>query len=319
MFFDRFYSRPEFQPWQAHFKQVIAQRTDPKRHGDLAAWLEHLNALPEIAPSSIDLNQDTIRIGDSSDLSTQDQAQLGQVLLNLSPWRKGPFQFFDTFIDTEWRSDWKWQRLAPHINSLHGRRVLDVGCGTGYHAWRMLGAGATYVMGIDPSMRFLVQYLCAQKYIKSPSFDFLPIGIEDMPNPMPSFDTIFSMGVLYHRRRPLNHLLELKSLMRPDGELVLETLVMDNLEDGLFTPENRYAQMRNVWSILSIEKIIELLNEAGFNDTKCVNQNITSLDEQRSTEWMTFHSLREFLDPNDTSKTIEGYPAPKRAIFVAQI
>jgi tRNA (mo5U34)-methyltransferase len=32
---------------------------------------------------------------------------------------------------------------------------------------------------------------------------------------------------------------------------------------------------------------------------------------------MDFHSLKDFLDPNDTSKTIEGYPAPKRGLFIA--
>nr|WP_169730591.1 DUF1698 domain-containing protein [Carnimonas nigrificans] len=40
-------------------------------------------------------------------------------------------------------------------------------------------------------------------------------------------------------------------------------------------------------------------------------------DEQRSTEWMTFQSLKDFLDPEDQHKTIEGYPAPRRALLVA--
>ncbi len=43
----------------------------------------------------------------------------------------------------------------------------------------------------------------------------------------------------------------------------------------------------------------------------------TSTDEQRSTQWMQFHSLAQFLDPQDPDKTIEGYPAPRRAIITA--
>jgi len=153
--------------------------------------------------------------------------------------------------------------------------------------------------------------------MQDPRFDFLPIGIEDMPEGLAIFDTVFSMGVLYHRRNPINHIIELKNLLREGGEIVLETLIVDQAEGGILTPSERYAQMRNVWSITTVEKTLSLLTKAGFKDVRCVDENVTSLGEQRRTEWMSFHSLREFLDPDDISKTIEGYPAPKRGIFVA--
>ena len=181
----------------------------------------------------------------------------------------------------------------------------------------MLGAGADYVLGIDPSARFVMQYNAVQKYMQDLRFDFLPIGIEDMPSDMAIFDSVFSMGVLYHRRHPVDHLIELRSLLRNGGELVLETLIVDEAENGILTPTDRYAQMRNVWSITTIPKTLDLLNEAGFENARCVDQNTTSLDEQRRTDWMQYHSLKEFLDPNDRRKTIEGYPAPKRGIFIA--
>jgi tRNA (mo5U34)-methyltransferase len=187
----------------------------------------------------------------------------------------------------------------------------------------MLGAGADFVLGIDPSMRFLVQYLAIQKYINNPQFEFLPIGIEDVPQNWPFFDTVFSMGVLYHRRNPIDHLRELRGLLREEGELVLETLIVDaeflQPEDGgTLHPADRYAMMRNVWSVMTVEKILALLEESGFKNGRCVDQNITSLNEQRQTPWMQFHSLVDFLDPHDHSKTMEGYPAPKRGIFIAQ-
>lgn len=320
--FKRFFERPEFRAYRDHFDQAIALRTDPKRHGDLESWLALLQQLPAAHASEIKLDQDTIRIGLESDLPLAQRQVMHDALLALSPWRKGPYELFGTLIDTEWRSDWKWQRVHPHISSLRGRAVLDVGCGTGYHCWRMLGDGADYVLGIDPSMRFLIQHIAVQQYADDSRFDFLPIGIEQMPTNLAHFDTVFSMGVLYHRRTPLNHLHELKQLLTAGGELVLETLIVDEgicpLEDGTFRPESRYAQMRNVWSVMTVEKIISLLEQAGFSDARCVNQNITSLDEQRQTPWMQFHSLEQFLDPNDINKTIEGYPAPKRGIFVAK-
>ena len=316
--FDSFFQRTEFSNWHAHFQTALDTRTNPKRHGDLPKWLQTLSELPEVQPSQIDLNKDAILIGSPSDLTENQAIELKNALMALSPWRKGPYQLFDTVIDTEWRSDWKWQRLIPHISDLSGRKVLDVGCGTGYHCWRMLGDGANYVMGIDPSMRFLIQHNAIQKYAQDSRFDFLPIGIEDMPEDLPYFDSVFSMGVLYHRRNPINHLYELKHLLQDGGELILETLIIDEIEGGILTPESRYAQMRNVWSIMTTVKIEELLFKAGFKNIRCVDQNTTSLEEQRQTDWMQFHSLAQFLDPDDISKTIEGYPAPKRGIFIAE-
>lgn len=314
--------RSEAAGLNEHFSAVINKRCNPQRHGDLASWLAILQQLPELHTSQIQLDADAITIGSGNELSEQEQNKLETNLRALSPWRKGPYRIFDIFIDTEWRSDWKWNRLLPHISSLSGKRVLDVGCGTGYHCWRMRGAGADWVLGIDPSMRFVVQNLAIQKYARDAQFNFIPLGIEDMPQDWPVFDSVFSMGVLYHRRNPINHLMELKGLLSEGGELVLETLVVDpqtaGLNNGILKPDGRYAMMRNVWSLLTVDKTLELLKQAGYTNVRCVDINVTTIEEQRSTDWMTFHSLQNFLDPDDHSLTIEGYPAPKRAIFLAK-
>jgi len=313
---DRFLARPEAFDFRKEFQDAFDKRANPARHGDLASWLDILEQLPKIKAKSHSLNCAAITIGSQQDIDQHSQQQLEALLRDLSPWRKGPYQIFGSYIDTEWRSDWKWDRVAPHISDLSGRTVLDVGCGTGYHCWRMLGDGADYVLGIDPSMRFFIQYLAIQVYLQDSRFDFLPIGIEDMPPKFTIFDSVFSMGVLYHRRNPINHLKELYRLLTPGGELILETLIIDEAVDGIFRPPQRYAMMRNVWSIMTIEKVETLLAEAGFHNIRCVDQNTTSLEEQRSTEWMTYHSLEQYLDPEDRSKTIEGHPAPKRAFLV---
>ena len=51
---------------------------------------------------------------------------------------------------------------------------------------------------------------------------------------------------------------------------------------------------------------------------KPVDINPTSKDEQRTTLWMPYESLNDFLDLQDSTKTIKGYPAPLRATFIAQ-
>jgi len=103
-----------------------------------------------------------------------------------------------------------------------------------------------------------------------------------------------------------------------EGELVLETLVVDGDENTVLVPGDRYAQMRNVYFIPSAPALKQWLEKCGFVDVKIVDMNITSTDEQRRTEWMTTESLADFLDPADASKTVEGYPAPLRAVLIAK-
>ena len=237
--------------------------------------------------------------------------------MGLSPWRKGPFDLFGVHVDTEWRSDWKWSRVAPHLD-LRGKRVLDVGCGNGYYQWRMLGAGADSVIGIDPNWLFFCQFQAVQRYLPDLPAWHLPFALEDLPAALEGFDTVFSMGVFYHRRSPIEHLLALKDCLLKGGELVLETLVIEGDENQVLVPEDRYAQMRNVWFLPSVPALERWLRRAGFRDVRCVDVSTTSVEEQRSTEWMRYQSLSDFLDPADHSRTIEGLPAPRRAVLVAR-
>ncbi len=304
--------------WAERLPAQVAAGLDPARHGDLPRWEAALAALPEARPGSVDLAADTLRIGRRADLAEGDADRLEAALRQLHPWRKGPFELFGLHIDTEWRSDRKWQRLAPHIQPLAGRLVLDVGCGNGYHAWRMRGAGAARVIGIDPSPLFVMQFRAVKRYLPPEPVDVLPLGIDDLPPALDAFDTVFSMGVLYHRRSPLDHLLQLKGALRPGGELVLETLVVEGDAQSVLVPAGRYAKMGNVWFIPSPALLERWLERCGFRHVRVVDVTPTTVEEQRRTGWMTFQSLADFLDPNDASRTVEGHPAPVRAIAIAR-
>ncbi len=307
----------ELAPWADTLLKDISAQFHAERHGDLPRWEQALAELPAAAPSAVELDADCITVGAATDLDDARRAALESALRALHPWRKGPFELFGVRIDTEWRSDWKWRRVAPALDDLAGRRVLDVGCGSGYHCWRMLGAGAAEVIGIDPTPLFVLQFQALQNYIQRPEAWVLPLGIEQLPPNLAAFDTVFSMGVLYHRRSPIEHLIELRDALRKDGQLVLETLVVEGDVNTCLIPSGRYARMGNVWFLPSTDMLLLWLNKLGFRNAKLVDVNATSLEEQRSTDWMTFHSLANFLDPDDPNKTIEGYPAPKRAIVTA--
>ncbi len=308
----------ELAAWLNVLDAQISKGLCNDTYGKLDNWQAAIKELPELSSSKIDLNADKVSVFSENKLQSVAKENLKNTLKKLMPWRKGPYFIHGVDIDTEWRSDFKWQRLSEKIKPLQGKTVLDVGCGNGYHSWRMRGMGADLVIGIDPSPLFVMQFQALQHFINDDRVYVLPLGIEAVPKNLRGFDTVFSMGVFYHRKSPMEHLSQLKQCLKPGGELVLETLVIKGDELEVLMPRDRYAQMRNVWFLPSSKAMIKWLLRSGFKNVKLIDETVTSLEEQRTTEWMQFHSLKEFLDPNDSSKTIEGYDAPLRAVFTAE-
>ena len=300
--------------WHDALTPLISERLADAAHGDLPKWRDILAELPAAEGDWNPPDREAVVIarggvtGDESD-------RIRSLLQGLIPWRKGPFEIHGTKLDSEWRSDIKWNRIRNSITSLSGRNVLDVGCGNGYYAFRMKLAGASRVIGIDPTVLFVCQFLALKKLSGVSSIHVLPLRLHELPQESKSFDTTFSMGVLYHQRDPASHLAELRDTLRPGGELVLETLVVPGDLPTIIEPRDRYARMRNVWHIPSVPALKTSLEEAGLRNIQLVDLSATTVDEQRTTEWMPFESLAEALDPDDSSLTIEGLPAPLRAVL----
>ncbi len=295
---------------------AIESRLIQSRHGDMSKWWSAISALPTLTADKQNFQASVVAVDDSNASAEQRQA-IAKSLELLKPWRKGPFDIFGTTIDTEWRSDWKWDRFTQQLD-WKDKDVLDVGCGSGYHCWRMLGAGAKRVIGIDPSELFCSQFMAVKHFVPDANCWVLPMGIDDLDDVDAQFDTVTSMGVLYHRRSPLDHLKQLFDLLKPGGTLVLETLVVPGDETTALIPPDRYARMRNVWFLPSVSMLEIWLKRLKFIGISTVDITQTMVAEQRSTRWMEFESLDQSLDPDDSSKTIEGHPAPLRAVTIAK-
>lgn len=317
--FSNFYqiiAKNRLSHWLETLPSQLGRWEREHQHGQFPKWQKCLDKLPAIHADHIDF-KNAYSVATSQEIATGELKKLESLLKMFTPWRKGPFHVHGIHIDTEWRSDWKWERLREHITPLTNRTVLDVGCGSGYHMWRMLGDGAEFVVGIDPSTLFLFQFEIMRHMANNDQrAHLLPLGIQELPE-LRAFDTVFSMGVLYHRKSPIDHLQQLKDQLRPGGELVLETLVIDGDENQVLVPAGRYGKMNNVWFLPSVDALILWLEKLGFDNVRCVDVCDTTTDEQRKTPWMDYESLADFLDPNDSSKTVEGLPAPKRAVILA--
>lgn len=292
------------------------KKWEKNTHGEYVKWAKIVDLLPNLTADHIDL-KNAVKSDRTLPLAEGERQRIIHHLKQLMPWRKGPYHLYGIHVDCEWRSDFKWQRVLPHLAPLQDRTVLDVGCGSGYHMWRMVGEGAKMVVGIDPTELFLCQFEAVRKLLNNDRrANLIPLGIEEM-QPLGAFDTVFSMGVLYHRKSPLDHLSQLKNQLRKGGELVLETLVIDGDENTVLMPTDRYAKMKNVYFIPSVPCLINWLGKSGFTNIRCVDEAVTTLEEQRKTDWLDNESLIDFLDPTDQHKTVEGYPAPKRAVIIA--
>jgi tRNA (mo5U34)-methyltransferase len=291
--------------------------------GDGPRWLQAIAALGTWGPQPLTSDRAAPALG----LEHARPADVVAALQALCPWRKGPFEILGVHLDAEWRCDLKWARVQSAV-AFEGKRVLDVGCGNGYYLLRALGAGARAALGVDPTWLYVAQFRALRALFAGleatsrerpvlPAW-VLPLGVEDVPLSEVRAEVVLSMGVLYHRKSPIEHLEQLKAALAPGGTLVLESLIVPGDERTVLVPASRYAQMRNVWMIPSVDALGLWLARVGFSHVEVVDVSTTSTEEQRPTPFMNSLSLEHFLDPNDNELTVEGYPRPRRAVVVAR-
>ena len=311
--FELFFNDLELQKFKEECRSKSLRALQVK-NGNIPKWNDTIDELKSYAKGELVLNEPYVSIKNIG-------ASIENIELNLRkllPWRKGPFTFNDLILDSEWIGDLKWQRLKNKIRPLKNKRVLDVGAGNGYFTLRMALEGAKKALGIEPFLLFNFQFMAIETLSNNNlNSILLPLRLEELPS-MPLFDSVFSMGVLYHQRDHMGHLFKLQEMMVDDSELILETLIVDGPKDFTIVPQGRYANMRNVYCLPSIETLKSWLVDTGYKNIEVVNVSQTTPQEQRKTLWIGDNpaSLEDFLDPTNSNLTVEGHPAPKRAIII---
>ena len=294
-------------------QEIRQQREKTLNFKNLAPLREELLNLPDIPECKITFD-DIITV--KSDNATQIQKEIiNSYAHRLKPWRKGPFEIFDTFIDSEWQSYIKYNLIEPYFD-LKDKVVADIGCNNGYYMFRMLKHKPKNIIGFDPSPLFKTQFDFLNRYIKS-NIIYELLGVEHLDIYDIKFDIIFCLGVLYHRSDPISTLKSLKKGLKKNGELILDTFMIDGESHTALTPKERYSKIPNIYFIPTIPALKNWLYRAGFKSIKVLHIKKTDALEQRKTKWIDSQSLEDFLDKNNSNLTIEGYPAPKRVYVKA--
>jgi tRNA (mo5U34)-methyltransferase len=274
--------------------------------------------LPDRPAEYLAFGGDRVTIGAMHELTLPEQKRLREMLIALIPWRKGPFRFFGIDIDAEWRSDLKWNRIIELGRpTLRGRRILDVGANNLYYVYRMAAAEPEFVLGIDPMPRYHFHAELQRRFVPDLPVAFELFGIEDLAPYKRFFDIVFCMGILYHRRNPIESLEQLAHVLKPGGELFLEGVTINGTGSYCLLPEERYMKARGYWFIPTAQAFLNMVRRAPFTDVELLVEHKLGFEEQRRTAWSIYESLEHFLDAADTSRTVEGYPAPNRAYIRA--
>ena len=276
-------------------------------------WLEWKNIAPlRKMLQQLPLASCSVEIGDVIRINGQYEAQkqLEEVAKAMMPWRKGPFELFGLFIDSEWKSYIKYNLLRPHFH-LKGKRVADIGCNNGYYLFRMQEDHPKKLVGFDPSALFRTQFDLINRFVRS-DIVYEMLGVEHAEFYEEKFDLIFCLGVLYHRSDPVKMLKQLYRALDEEGEVLLDTFFIEGQEEMALCPASSYSKIPNIYFVPTVKALENWCRRAGFNEFEVLHTTVTTSDEQRKTEWIEGQSLENFLDPTDPSKTVEGYPAPQR-------
>ncbi|MCI5968318.1 tRNA 5-methoxyuridine(34)/uridine 5-oxyacetic acid(34) synthase CmoB [Helicobacter sp.] len=278
--------------------------------------LESLNTIPMSELTDIKIFYKNSIAIEIPHISTESFELVCEVARALIPWRKGPFKINGLEILSEWNSAIKYNLLEPHLD-LKDKMIGDIGCNNGYYMFRMLAQNPKACVGFDPMPLCFLQYQFLQFFAKEVRLNFELLGIEELGFFTNSFDVMLCLGVLYHRKSPLDSIKLVYDALKKGGEVVFDSLILEGDGEIALCPKERYAKMPNVYFIPTLKTFTNWLESCGFKEVLHITTLKTTFDEQRKTQWSSKESLEDFLDSTG-ERTLEGYPAPRRAYLKAR-
>lgn len=110
----------------------------------------------------------------------------------------------------------EWETLRKLLPDFRNKRVLDLGCGYGWHCIHAAEQGASSVVGVDISRKMLE---VARQKTSFPQVEYLCRAMEDVDFPAESFDIILS-SLAFHYVADYGGLVEkIHDMLKPGGNL----------------------------------------------------------------------------------------------------
>ncbi len=304
----------------ADHDEILALRRDylKKLQSDKKGVVAHrlpFESVRHLKASCLDFANDVVTIGRREDLSRDEFDLVTKVMRGFMPWRKGPYNIFGIDIDAEWRSCRKWDRVLPFLPDIKDKIVADIGASNGYYMFRMVPHRPQAVIGFEPYLQHYFTFQTLNNFAGCDNLHMEFLGVEHLGRFAAAFDVVFLMGILYHRISPIESLKEVKKSMKRGGVLMVESQAIPGDEPVALFPERRYAKAPGTYFIPTARCLKNWMLRAGFIDVEIFCTHPMSSKEQRQTEWMTFESYTDFIDPQNPSLTVEGYPAPLRVFL----
>ncbi len=282
-------------------------------------WREGADAVVAVKADFLKVTAGTVCLGSHQALSDSDAAKIDYGLKAFLPWKKGPYSIFGREIDSEWRSDLKWDRIAPFLGSIEGQVIADIGCHNGYYMYRLRDLGAKCVLGFEPMPINFYNHQLLQNIYPVPEISLELFGVEHIDLFPESFDAILCMGILYHHTDPVGLLRKMRRALHPKGRIIIDCQGIAGADSLSLTPTGRYAGATGVWFLPTLTCLQNWIRRAGFSQQTVIYSAPLDSKEQRATPWAELKSLSDFLDKGDKSKTVEGHPAPWRHYLMVKI
>jgi tRNA (mo5U34)-methyltransferase len=253
------------------------------------------------------------------ELLSREQWQEG--LIELIPWKKGPFQYHDIFIDSEWRSDLKWERVKSALSSeeIENKSILDIGGNNGHYLFSLFDdfrkTPPLMALNLDPVFNCYAQFRAIQHLKREKNLFYDLLGLEEITQLPALFDLIFFMGIIYHHPNPTGQLKKVYDILSPQGIAFIETIGIPGELPYALCPDKTYMQMRNISFIPTLSCLVNWCKKARFKKIEIISDTPLTSEEQRTTFWggENRQSLADYL--KDEKTTVEGFPAPRRFLL----
>lgn len=117
----------------------------------------------------------------------------------------------------------EWETLKGILPDFKGKRMLDLGCGYGWHSIYAMENGASSVVGIDISQSMLK---VAKEKTHFSEVEYICGAIEDMDFKEESFDIVLS-SLAFHYIKDYKELIEkINKVLKPNGILIFTVELM---------------------------------------------------------------------------------------------